>query len=301
MSLRSVFASLVLALALPATNVFGQSLGAFRWQLQPYCNLITVNVTQQGGIFTLDGTDDRCGGGNQAGSAVGIAHVTPLGLVGFGISTVLPNGTPIHTEATIDLSSLNGTWRDSGGNNGSFVFTPGAPVAGPPRPVPSGGLAPASVTSIQIAGNAVTSANIVDATITTSDILDGPRAAFDDSSQTVELTAVDTIIRSITITAPAAGRIIANASGFFLFDAASHDVGRCAITTGTTLDAFVVRLINAAESTVDNAMFEVPFAGTRGFNVAAGTHTLNLVCDRTSGNVRVGHSSLTGIFVANTP
>ena len=134
---------LALGVALPAVSAQAQPIGSFRWQLQPYCNVITVNVTQQGDIYTLDGTDDRCGGGNQPASAIGIAYLTPLGLVGFGITSVLPNGTPVHTEATISIASLNGTWRDSGGNNGTFIFTPGAPVAGTPRPIPSGGIAPA--------------------------------------------------------------------------------------------------------------------------------------------------------------
>lgn len=44
-------------LAVPAT---AQPLGTFRWQLQPYCNVLTLNVVQ-GGVYTLDGTDDRCG------------------------------------------------------------------------------------------------------------------------------------------------------------------------------------------------------------------------------------------------
>jgi hypothetical protein len=34
-------------------------LGTYRWQLQPFGNLITVNVTQHGAIYVLDGTDDR--------------------------------------------------------------------------------------------------------------------------------------------------------------------------------------------------------------------------------------------------
>jgi len=109
MSLRRTLALVVLCLALPTTTAFAQPLGSFRWQIQPYCNVLTVNVVQQGGIYTLDGTDDRCGGGNQPGSVVGIAYMTPLGLVGFGLTSVLPNGTPIHTEATISISSLNGT------------------------------------------------------------------------------------------------------------------------------------------------------------------------------------------------
>ena len=34
-----------------------QPLGSFSWQLQPFCNVLTVSVTQQGNIYTLDGYD----------------------------------------------------------------------------------------------------------------------------------------------------------------------------------------------------------------------------------------------------
>jgi hypothetical protein len=30
-----------------------QTLGAFRWQLQPFCNVVTLNVTQSGAVYTL--------------------------------------------------------------------------------------------------------------------------------------------------------------------------------------------------------------------------------------------------------
>ena len=297
MLLLRPFLLLVLVSALPATTAFAQALGTFRWQLQPYCNLITVNVTQQGAIYTLDGTDDRCGGGNQAGSAVGVAYLTPLGLVGFGISSVLPNGTPIHTEATISISSLSGTWRDSAGNSGTFVFTPGAAVPGAPRPIPSGGIAPASITNVQLALNSVNSSTIVDGTIRAADLADGPRAAFAGGNQlSINLTAVDTIVRSVTITVPAAGRVIVNASGYFEFaNSATSDGGRCEITEGTTIT--FNQLILTSEIAVDSMDFAA-FAGTRGFDVAAGSRTFNLVCDASAGTAAVADTNMTAIFVA---
>jgi hypothetical protein len=129
-----------------------------------------------------------CGDGNQPGSAADIAYLTPLGLVGFGITTVLPGGTPVPTEATLSLSSLGGTWRDSAGNSGTFVFNGALPGA-TPRPIPSGNISPASVTNIHIANNAVTTANIVDASITSVDILDAPRAQFAGGGQFRPLTS----------------------------------------------------------------------------------------------------------------
>jgi hypothetical protein len=285
---------LALCLALSSSSALAQSLGTFRWQLQPFCNVITVNVTQQGAIYVLDGTDDRCGNGNQPGSAVGIAYLTPQGLLGFGITTVLPGGTPVHTEATLSLSSLGGTWRDSAGNSGAFVINGALPGA-TPRPLPSGGIRPASITNVHMANNAVTSANIVDASITSVDILDAPRARFAGGSQRLPLTPAATVVRSISITAPAAGTVIVNASGYFAFpDFTTLDAARCSLTTGTAVDSS--HLVVFGENT-PNAMSYVPFGATRGFSVAAGTHTINLVCEEAYGDTAIGDSEVTAIFV----
>ncbi len=283
-----------LCLASISTSAYAQSLGTFRWQLQPFCNVMTVNVTQQGAIYVLDGTDDRCGNGNQPGSAVGIAFLTPQGLVGFGITTVLPGGIPVHTEATLSLSSLNGTWRDSAGGSGAFVFNGALPGA-TPRPIPSGGIRPSSITNIHIANDAVTTANIVDSSITSIDILDAPRAQFAGGGPPLPLTAAATVVRSINITAPTAGRLVVNASGYFAFpDTSTLDAARCSITTGTAVD--FSHLIVFGENSA-SGMSHVPFGATRGFSVAAGTHTINLVCEEAFGETAIGGSEVTVIFV----
>ena len=64
--------------AVPGT-VHAQSLGTFRWQLQPYCNIITVQVTQIGSVYRLEGTDDRCGAGADQSSVIGTAFQNPDG------------------------------------------------------------------------------------------------------------------------------------------------------------------------------------------------------------------------------
>jgi hypothetical protein len=310
---RTGFAVVVLALLSIAAPSYAQTIGTFRWQLQPYCNVLTLTVTQQGSNYTLDGTDDRCGGGNQPGSAVGLAYLTPLGLIGFGITSVLPNGTPLHIESTISFTNLSGTWRDSAGNSGTLVFTAGAPVAGAPRPTPSGGIAPASITNVQIANNAVmganiapasitnahiannavTGANILNGSVTIAELADPPRAAFADGDQSVTLTFADVVVRTVSMTAPAAGRVIVNASGYFVFDFTTFDSARCSITTGTTIE--FTGFIPAAEAT-EMGMAILPFAGTRGFAVPAGAHTFNLVCNLFSGTARVENTSLTATF-----
>lgn len=113
-----------------------QPLGTFRWQQQPYCNVLTVQVVQSGNVFHLDGIDDQCGAATQA-SVVGLAFQNPSGSIGLGFTIVTsPGGTPLHLDATVSLPGASGTWRDSAGNTGAFALTAGAAVPGSPRPVP---------------------------------------------------------------------------------------------------------------------------------------------------------------------
>lgn len=156
--------------ALAAGEVGAQPLGTFSWQQQPYCNVLTVSVTQDGAVYTLDGYDDQCGGAQRA-SAVGTALLNPNGTVGIGATIVLaPGATPVHVEATINVASLSGTWHDSGGSSGPFVFTPGMPVPGSPRPVPTASVPSGSITAAQLAPGAVDTTKILDGTIAAADI-----------------------------------------------------------------------------------------------------------------------------------
>jgi len=111
-----------------------QPLGTFRWQTQPFCNVVAVAVTQVGGTYRIEGTDDQCGAATQA-SVIGMAFPNPNGSIGFGFTVVAtPGGVPLAVEATVSLAGLSGTWRDSAGRTGPFVFTPGAGSGGPVRP-----------------------------------------------------------------------------------------------------------------------------------------------------------------------
>lgn len=113
----------------------GQSLGTFRWQQQPYCNVLVVNVVQNGAVYEVNGIDDQCGAGTAA-AVVGMAFPNPNGGIGLGFTVVTtPGGTALHLDATISLATASGTWRDSAGASGAFVLTPGAPQPGSPRPV----------------------------------------------------------------------------------------------------------------------------------------------------------------------
>ena len=127
------FALTSVAVASPAS---GQPIGAFTWQLQPYCNVLTLNVTQTGSVYTLDGYDDQCGAATRA-SAAGLAFLNPDGTIGMGVAIVVsPGAATLHVSAAITLPSVSGTWRDSSGNTGTLAFSPG-PAAGSPRPPPT--------------------------------------------------------------------------------------------------------------------------------------------------------------------
>lgn len=128
---------LALALAavvapLAASTVVAQPLGTFRWQLAPYCNVVTLYVVQQGAGFTLTGTDDQCGGLVTA-PASGTAHINPNGSIGIGLTTIRPDGITIATNVVLNPTTISGDWQDEYSNGGTFQFNPASPVAGSPR------------------------------------------------------------------------------------------------------------------------------------------------------------------------
>lgn len=132
-SMRRSLVGVVLAGVLGAVSpAGGQSLGQFSWQLQPYCNVVTVNVSQNGAVYTVDGYDDQCGA-TQRAPLTGLATPNPDGTIGFGLAIVTaPGGAPVHVAARISLTTLSGTWNDSAGATGTFAF--GANSGGAPRP-----------------------------------------------------------------------------------------------------------------------------------------------------------------------
>jgi hypothetical protein len=106
-----------------------QVIGTFRWQLLPYCNVVTLTVVQTGANYALQGIDDQCGG--LRSGVTGVAFAEPaLAQITLSFTTVsVPTATALHSQASISLASLGGTWRDDLGRTGPFTFTPGPPVA----------------------------------------------------------------------------------------------------------------------------------------------------------------------------
>lgn len=162
MSIRSLVhcaAAALLVSGVP-TAASAQVLGTFPWQMQPYCNVVTLTLTNTpAGGWVLDGNDDQCGGGNR-GSAVGVATFNAGGNVTLNFTIVsAPSGKPVHVSAIVSPATGSGTWTDSVGNSGTFAFfgaTPGLPA----RPLPASGLSPAIITTTEIAAGAVGSADI---------------------------------------------------------------------------------------------------------------------------------------------
>ena len=146
---RNVLALLAAGMLAVAAPAAAQPLGSFSWQMQPFCNRVTISVTQNGGIYTLDGYDDQCGAAERA-TLVGLATPNPDGTIGFGLNVVTPGGSPVHVDAKITLPSLGGTWRDSAGNTGLFVF--GANTGGSPRPAAIVGDVTSIVTGAGLSG-----------------------------------------------------------------------------------------------------------------------------------------------------
>lgn len=130
---RAFTAALAAALSLSsAAPAAAQVVGTFSWQTQPYCNVITVTVIQQGPAFQLTGLDNQCGG---AASPVTGTAIFSGGTVQMGIAVALANGRTASLSTSISLGTLSGTWTDDAGLTGTFAFNGGG--SGGVRPAPS--------------------------------------------------------------------------------------------------------------------------------------------------------------------
>ncbi|MFN7979432.1 MAG: hypothetical protein U0P30_14950 [Vicinamibacterales bacterium] len=166
--------AIVGAAVVMAASASAQSLGMFTWQLQPFCNVVTLAVTQQGALYTAQGFDDQCGAPQRA-PLVGTLVPNPDGSIGFGLHVVtVPGGRGVQVDARISVASLSGSWSDSAGNSGAFAF--GARTGGNPRPLPTvagGPIAPGSITSVLLAPGAVGGAQLAPGAVGTVHIAPG--------------------------------------------------------------------------------------------------------------------------------
>ena len=157
-----------------------------------------------------------------------------------------------------------------------------------------------SVKKKHIRPNAITSSAIADGAVGPDDLADTAKPGggnFSGDDQDIALTATDTIVRSVTIVAPAAGIAIVNASGYGYANTIADALARCSITTGNSLDsnAFIYMRMDGTVMNSSDA-----FGATRGFDVAAGSNTYNLVCDGTTGAPHIADTNMTAIFLPQT-
>ena len=155
------------ATAFPALAT-AQSLGTFTWQLQPFCNRVTVSLVQQGAAYTVDGFDDQCGAAQRA-PVLGGATVNPDGSVTVGFATVVGGGSvSVHVNARVTLPSASGTWQDSIGNAGNFVLSGAA--TGSPRPLPTTFVGDGTITTAKLTVDAVDTTRIAPGAVGAADI-----------------------------------------------------------------------------------------------------------------------------------
>ena len=116
-----------------APAAHAQVFGTFPWQMQPYCNTVTLTLSNSPTGFTLEGVDDQCGATNK-GSAIGTASFNGAGNVTLSFTIVAaPGGRPVSVSAVVSPANGDGTWTDSNGYTGTFKLL-GAAGGLPPRP-----------------------------------------------------------------------------------------------------------------------------------------------------------------------
>lgn len=125
---RSVFtfflcaAGLLLSVEPAAAQQF---IGTFSWQTAPFCNVVTINVTQVGNSFALDGFDNLCGAERRA-PVSGVATLNPNGTAELALDIVNnPDVQSTHLDVVLNVGTLAGTWVDSGLVSGTWVFNGG--------------------------------------------------------------------------------------------------------------------------------------------------------------------------------
>ncbi len=205
-------------------------------KLQPFCNKVTVAVTQNGGHYTLDGYDDQCGAGQRA-PLVGLATPNPDGSIGLGLAIVTaPGGRPVHVDARIALASLGGPWSDSAGNSGTFVFN--GTAAGSPRPaptVPGTVLAVGSVPGSAMANGAIGSAQIATNAVSSAQTSNEPGIADTFSTAAVQLTPTAVTVASTAMRVPANGFVEIEVTGVWANAAAGADSAYCQLQKGAAV------------------------------------------------------------------
>ena len=126
---RYLLPLIVISSFVVATPANAQTIGTFRWNVAPFCNVLNLTVTQHGSVYALHGFEEQCGG-NPRLPVYGVAIMQPNGTIWFGLTTIFDFGNGLHTQVTM-LSDFSGTWRDNANQNGTWVFNPATTTGGP--------------------------------------------------------------------------------------------------------------------------------------------------------------------------
>lgn len=267
-----------------------QVIGTFSWQTQPYCNVITVQVHQQGPLYQLTGSDNLCGTGTApvTGTAVPVG-----GAVVFGLTAALPSGRAAQISASISLATVSGTWADADGHTGTFAF--GANTAGAPRPTP----APATAITVAQFSPTVYAGTGVATTLARSDHDHDARyytrAEADAQRPEVVLSApppaptidFQSITRSVTTTR--AGRLHVQMSS---------TVTGVTCTAGTPLLYVLLDGVPVPSSALLAGTFSGYLIGTTTSVIPAGAHTVGVGADCPTGPVTGGSIFTSAAFQA---
>lgn len=139
MSIRVALLAVLTAVAFPAAAsaqgpLSPVSLGTFHWQLQPFCNTLSLTIIQEGGQFRVQGTES-CDAADVSQPVHGMATADAAGTIYFSVRTSFPGGSSSEGTwvwASLSLATLNGNWQDDADRRGQLIRVSG-PVAGANR------------------------------------------------------------------------------------------------------------------------------------------------------------------------
>jgi len=120
----AILALLALFTPIPA-EAQTQTLGTFSWQMEPYCNTLTLTVVQDQAGIRLQGTEDLCEAIYAPQAVEGSAVLDATGVARVGLNTGVAGGSSLEGTrifASIDTATLNGSWADDAGRTGALVW-----------------------------------------------------------------------------------------------------------------------------------------------------------------------------------
>ena len=149
-----------------------------------------------------------------------------------------------------------------------------------------------------------------------------PISAFADGNQSIKVTSSTAVVaRSVSLTVPVAGTVVVNASAYCTPYTSERDYLRYSISRGAWNNTDYISHLGIWSEprtgydydggtpydqgggywTVPdiNSCGFYPFSQTRGFSVAAGTHTFNFYVDAPYGKFLVADSQITAVFTPN--